>query len=412
MKELIVKTSQPEKKESAFKNWINKEVVKKTSQEIQVAIQNINNKKLISSPLPKNKNSKNEIYIFEFKKFEQVASSLEPLELKARVKAIADSLKSHLPEEFELAASILNDVILNKNLKGFELWPISEFISQKGLDYPETSIGLMTEMTQLFTSEFAVRPFIKKDPEYMLAQLKKLTRHQNPHVRRWVSEGTRPRLPWGEKIDAFYKNPTWTLPLLEDLKYDDELYVRKSVANHINDLSFIDAKLVINLLKTWLKKAPKNQSEKIEWIKRHALRTLIKKGHEEALELMGVSTKAEYKIKNFKLLNNNKNSTLHAPQKFKVGQYLDFEFSILSKSKSPQAFIVDYLVFFNKANGKQQPKVFKLKTLRLSSGEEIKIVKKHSLRQVTTRKFYKGLHKIALKVNGKESQAIEWELLI
>jgi 3-methyladenine DNA glycosylase AlkC len=286
------------------------------------------------------------------------------------------------------------------DLKGFDLWPYADFIQTYGLKHAQKSLNALYEITQLFTSEFAIRPFLKQHTHESLAYLLNCAHDANVHVRRWSSEGSRPRLPWGERLDPFIDNPQLTLPILEVLKFDDELYVRKSVANHLNDMAKDHPLFVVKILKKWNRESPSEHLAKIQWITRHALRTLIKKGHPEALLLMGVSTSAQIKLSAISL---NK-------KEFKIGETLHFDFSLSSTSTKKQKIIVDYIIHHQKAGGKTSPKVFKLKTVELNPKESIQLSKKHSLKPVTTRKYYAGSHSIEVQVNGKIYGKQKWFL--
>jgi 3-methyladenine DNA glycosylase AlkC len=221
--------------ENALKNLINEKTVSSLGQEIV------------------------EVYpLFKRSEFLRVGKKLAPLELKARVKLLANELYVFLPADYKKALEIILKVLNKKKMKlsGFELWPFSEFIGTYGLDHFDESMKAMYVLTQHFTSEFAVRPFILKNHVRVLKYFSKWASDKNKHVRRWVSEGSRPLLPWGGNIPLFIMNPTHTLLLLEKLKYDDELYVRKSVANHLNDISKNHPHVVIQMLRAWEKDSP------------------------------------------------------------------------------------------------------------------------------------------------------------
>ncbi len=218
---------------------------------------------------------------FSKSKFKNMCSGLEELELKARVLLITSALKHHLPQDFSHSLKILVEIMQRDKLRGFDLWPFSEYIGQFGLDHFSESLEAMKVLTLRFTAEFAVRPFFLKDSSEVLKFFKENINHPNVHIRRWISEGSRPLLPWGERLPEFMKDPASSLALLEELKFDEELYVRKSVANHLNDISKNHPLLVIATVKRWLEESPLEHKKKIEWIKHKALRTLIKKGHKE-----------------------------------------------------------------------------------------------------------------------------------
>ena len=362
-------------KESAFKNFINKDVVLNISKEI-------------AKVHPQ----------FDSKKFNKVADELKPLEFRARAMINSDDLKMTLPPSYPQALKILVQVLKKEQLSGFTLWAFSEFIAQHGLEHFDESMQAMHELTRHFTSEFAIRPYFVKDHKKVLTYFHKWAFDKNVHVRRWVSEGSRPLLPWGLRLHIFKDNPKLSVALLEHLKYDEELYVRKSVANHLNDVAKFDATLVIKTIEAWQKNCPTQHKEKINWIKKQALRTLIKKGRPQALKLMGASSKVDIQLKNFKTSKNL----------YKLNDKLHFNFSIQSKSKKTQNLIVDYVIYFVKSNGSVSPKVYKLKSFDLKPKQSLIIEKNHSLKPITTMMYYSGAHFVALKINGKESSKVKW----
>lgn len=366
-----------EENPNAFKNIINDSAVKNLAA-------------AISSVYPK----------FNSKSFIKLSKELSSLELKARVLLITSYLKTHLPEDYSESLTILMDAMEKGKLKGFSLWPFSEYISQFGLNHFDESMKAMYKLTQNFTSEWAIRPYILKDHKKVLKYFEKWAKDKNVHVRRWVSEGSRPLLPWGQKIPLFIMDPTHTLLLLNMLKFDDEIYVRKSVANHLNDISKNHPQVVIEILRIWQKDASENDLDKLTWITRHSLRTLIKKGHPGALRLMGVDGKASVTVSDLKL--NKKN--------FRINDSLEFNLHIKSTSKSSQKIIVDYAIDFMKANGKKGKKIFKLKSFELKKGEEVTLVKKHSLKPITTMKYYPGEHHLYIQINGHIVKEISWNL--
>lgn len=365
--------------QNAFKNFINSSVISLIASEIK-------------SVLPS----------FDAKSFKKISQELTPLELKQRVLRVTEELKRQLPDSYLLALDVLEKVMTRGNLKGFSLWPFSEYIGQFGLTHFDRSMKAMYLLTQHFTSEFAIRPFLLADPARVLVYFSKWTEDKNVHVRRWVSEGSRPLLPWGSKIPLFVKEPLHTVPLLEKLKFDDELYVRKSIANHLNDISKNNPALVIETLKAWEKEAVSQHRAKIEWIKRQALRTLIKKGDKDALKLMGVSGQTKVQLEKLKL--NQKD--------FKLNDKLEFQFGLKSLAKSKQKLVIDYKVHFIKANGSSSAKTFKLKTLELGAMEKVVIKKSHSLKPITTMKFYPGKHRVSIQVNGKIEASKDWNFLV
>ncbi len=325
---------------------------------------------------------------------------LEKLELKPRVQLVRDELHRQLPSSFAKACKILLASLKHGEFKSFDLWCYSEFIQTYGLAEAQTSLRALKILTPLFTSEFAVRPFLKKYPRDSMEFLLACARDKNVHLRRWASEGTRPRLPWGERLHAFIADPKATAPILELLKFDEELYVRKSVANHLNDIAKDHPDYVIKLLQRWSKAAPLKHREKIDWIIRQSLRTLIKNGNAQAMKLLGVNPQDKIRLNDFKL----------AKKKLKLGERLDFCFEITSQEKKNCKLVIDYVIYYKRANATTSPKVFKLKNVELKGGEKLRISKSHHVKEVTTRKHYAGKHALAVQVNGLVLAQTDWSL--
>lgn len=374
----------PQKKkpesESAFKNWINADLVERMSQHIRFHYKN-----------------------FDSEEFQKLRVQLPALEMKPRVQLISSFLKDHLPESYPTALAILVKAATLPaprvpSLKGFDLWAFTEFVQRYGLHHFDESLAALYELTQKFTAEFAIRPFLIHEEAKTLKVLHKWTKDPSQHVRRLVSEGARPRLPWGEQLKSFIQDPTATLALLEKLKYDDELYVRKSVANHLNDISKDHPHIAVQTAKKWLKEAPKVHQEKINWIVRHSLRTLLKKGNPEALKLLGYESKGKIHLNDLKL----------SKKTVRIGESLEFSFTLTSTPATQ--VMVDYVIHHKKSNGENTPKVFKLTTKKLKAKETVAIQKKHSFKPVTTRVYYPGTHYLEIMVNGKLLGKIPFEL--
>lgn len=252
-------------------------------------------------------------------------------------------------------------------------------------------------MTKRFSAEFAIRAFLAKYPTRMLKKLQEWVLDENQHVRRLVSEGTRTRLPWAPRVTAYDDDYSVIIALLTTLRNDSELYVRRSVANHLNDLTKDRKELVLTTLESWNKKT----NPRINWLTKHALRTLVKAGDVKALKILGFSGQPQIEVRNFEL----------DQQRLMLGEQLSFSFEIESKSKNIQPLIVDYIVYFKKANGTQSPKVFKLKIVDLAVDKPLKIVKKQRFQHLSTRVLYEGAHSIALQINGQDFGKRDFELV-
>lgn len=321
--------------------------------------------------------------------------------MKPRVQLIRETLYQILPENFLLAIEILrNSIAESGDFKNFNLWPYSDYIQTYGHAHPQLALEQLKIMTSLFTSEFAVRPYLRLYPDLTLSYLQDCAADDNVHIRRWASEGSRPRLPWGERLQNLIQAPTLSLGILEKLKFDPELYVRKSVANHLNDIAKDHPLLVIQILRRWQKEAGEKHATNINWIIHRALRTLIKSGHDEALFLIGVGKSTKIKLSRFKI--NQK--------KFRLGDRLEFSFQISSQKKISQNLVVDYIMHFQRANGKTTPKVFKLKTLQIDGGGSIQLTKAHVLKKVSTRSYYSGRQFLEIQINGLIYHRVAWNL--
>ncbi|MEP1445475.1 MAG: DNA alkylation repair protein [Paraglaciecola sp.] len=334
----------------------------------------------------------------------QVRQGYEQLELMARARKIAVALTAFLPADFETAQDILlasldssAELDENNSVASFLYMPHTMYISDNGLEYFDISMQALYQLTQRFTAEFAIRPFIQRYPEKSLALLAIWASDSNLHVRRLVSEGTRPRLPWASRLLEYIKDPTAVVRLLELLKDDPELYVRRSVANNLNDIGKDHPALLADIAKRWLKDASKDRT----WLVKHGLRSAIKRGEKGALQVLGYDEKVDVKIKNVAIL----------PAKAQIGKAIQVSFDVANLRDCVTALMVDFSIHFIKANGKANPKVFKLKAIELGPQKSHKFSKKVSLKVMTTRTLYTGTHKVEAIINGKNHALGSFELV-
>jgi 3-methyladenine DNA glycosylase AlkC len=319
---------------------------------------------------------------------------LDRLELMPRAWHIAEAMRRHLPQEFPRAARILirslGDELQATELNGMDVFrylPHVFYVSKYGLASFEDAMRVQYELTQRFTAEFSIRAYLTTYPAETLARLREWARDPNVHVRRLVSEGTRPRLPWAPRLRAFQKDPAPVLTLLELLKDDPELYVRRSVANSLNDIAKDHPNIAIDTCRQWLEGANKERS----WIVRHALRSLVKAGHPGALALMGAGGVPKVRIERVKF----------KAKQVRIGGRLEFSFDVMSTGARSQPLLLDYTVHFVKSNGKSAPKVFKLRKIELAPRERQTLSAAVSLKEMTTRKHYPGLHRVEVLINGR-----------
>ena len=321
-------------------------------------------------------------------------SALEPLELKQRMHLIADRIESvlpeHPPEMFRiLVKSLAADERDTRGLRGFLVWPLTEIVARRGLTHFEESMAALREMTKRFTAEFAIRPFLREHPKRTLKQLHAWCGHPDEHVRRLVSEGSRPLLPWGGNLTELLAPPQPTLALLEKLHRDTSDYVRLSVANHLNDFSKHHPGLVIATLTRWRDANP--DDPRLVKLARHACRTLLKAGHAQALEFHGYGTAKALKLQSFNLTEAS----------VKTGGSLGYRLILRNAARMPLKVMFDYAIHHRKANGSLSPKVFKGRIRELAPGEAWEIAGRHSFKFVTTRVYHPGIHRFEPRINGK-----------
>lgn len=316
----------------------------------------------------------------------EVTKNLDSLSLNQRLRRTSESLHSFLPSDYKKAIGVLRNVIPN-TYGGYTNLVFPDFVGLYGHGDFQTSMDALRYFTQFGSSEFAIREFLKRDFEKTIKVMKGWAKDKNHHVRRLASEGSRPRLPWSFKLDKVIKDPSLTISILQTLNKDPELYVRKSVANHLNDISKEHPEFMLEAIRGWDK-----TNEHTRWIIKHASRTLIKKGHAGSLSVFDFEKDAKVKIEKFRF-----NKT-----KLRLGETLLFEFEIVSAKKKEQKLVVDYIIHYRKKLGDLSPKVFKLTELNLGSGERIKISKKQLFKDFTTRKHFKGEHLLEIQVNGKK----------
>ena len=317
----------------------------------------------------------------------------DELELMPRAWKIAHTLRGFLPDEYDKAIQILLASMEQSSgrsaapgMGAFLFLPHVFFVAEYGLDHFEASMHAQYVLTQRFTAEFSIRRYLERHQAATLARLAEWTTDPSEDVRRLVSEGTRPRLPWAPRLRAFQADPRPVLTLLERLKDDGSLYVRRSVANNLNDIGKDHPDVLVDTATRWLEDA----TEERRWIIRHALRSAIKRGESGALRVLGFGDKARVAVNQVRI----------TPLRPRIGSSVAIACEMASQASRVQRVLVDLRVHYVKANGTHSPKVFKLKTVALAPKEIIRFSKSLALRQLTTRTHYPGLHRIELLVNG------------
>lgn len=319
------------------------------------------------------------------------------LELKQRVRHITLVLHDFLSQDFPAASQQIETISRLLKSRGgahqnFANIFFADYLEVFGLEHPDESLRAMEEVTKLVSCEFAIRPFLIKHPEKTLAHVYRWCENDDHNVRRLSSEGCRPRLPWAMGLPAFKINPSPILPVLEKLKEDPSEYVRRSVANHLNDIAKDHPDLVITLIKSWRGKHPHT-----DWIIKHGCRSLFKSGHAQALSLNGFDPESQATVKKLLL-----------PSEIKIGQYLDIQFSFVNEERRPTRYRLEYAIDYLTSTGKTSRKVFKISENVFSPGEKFAIHRKQSFKNFTTRKHFRGKHFLSIIANGKKLAGTEF----
>lgn len=334
----------------------------------------------------------------------EVMGQMPPLELKARINMIADVLAGHLPDDFPAAADAiaaalpppLDPTLCDDDFGHFIYAPLGVYVENHGLqDHLDRSLQMLEAITQRFSMEFSIRAFLNHWPDQTLARMQDWVRHENYHVRRLVSEGTRPKLPWGQGIKLTQDQ---TLPLLDQLHGDGTRFVTRSVANHLNDITKIDPDLVLARLGQW-QKGGAQQDKELLWMRKHALRGLIKAGHAGAMAHLGYRPDVDVAVSDLSI----------APDTLPRGEAAQITMTLTAKTDAP--LIVDYVIDFMKANRSHAPKVFKLKVLEAKAGKPITLTKRHMFKDnATTFALHPGPHRLHVQINGRIAGTVPFTL--
>ncbi|NOX75922.1 MAG: DNA alkylation repair protein [Gammaproteobacteria bacterium] len=305
-------------------------------------------------------------------------------ELKQRLRHITQCLHEFLPADYQQALTILTPVA-SRFTDGFEYMFFPDFVELYGLENYELSVAALEWFTQFSTSEFAVRPFIVRYPKKMMSQMEHWAGHENRHVRRLASEGCRPRLPWAMALPNFKRDPAPVLRVLKKLKADDSEYVRRSVANNLNDIAKDHPDVVLTIAQQW-----KGKSANTDKLVRHACRTLLKNGEPDVLALFGFPPPAHVTMEK-----------LSVAKQVEMGSALDFSFELHGHGVKLGKLRIEYAIEFVRTRGKTTRKVFRLAEGDFSNTSK-QVKKSHSFRPITTRRYYPGRHHVAVIVNGQE----------
>ncbi|MEK4352474.1 hypothetical protein MKX41_16600 [Paenibacillus sp. FSL R5-0475] len=321
-----------------------------------------------------------------------MAEPWDTLELKARMRRITETLGSHLQLPYEEALAIL--FAITEDCVGFPYLIFPDFVEVfgQGAEHWELSMQALERFTPKSSAEFAVRPFLLREPERMMAQMLVWSKHPDEHVRRLASEGCRPRLPWGQALPMFKVDPAPVLPVLEQLKKDSSLYVRKSVANNLNDIAKDHPEVVLETARRWIGIDPLT-----DWIVRHGCRSLIRKANPEIMALFGYAEQADEATP----LITSASITID-PTLLRIGENSELQYKLQVCEGTPARVRIEYGIYFVKATGRTSRKSFLLSDKTVPGGTILTGKRTHRWADLTTRRHYPGEHRIVLLVNGRE----------
>ncbi len=334
---------------------------------------------------------------FPLKKFvRENLTDIEQRELNARMRHTSRVMRGYLPEKFPAAVKVLR-AVAEKMPEGYTALLFPDFVGQFGQEHAALSLDALKFFTRFGSSEFAVREFFVRDATGTLAQMRDWSGDPCEHVRRLASESSRPRLPWSFRLDAVLRDPSVTRPILDALRNDPSAYVRKSVANHLNDISKDHPDYMTGVLRAWDLSDPHTA-----WIARHASRTLIKAGHAATLALFAFEKDTAVALEGFWL----------RPKTLILGGTLEFGFTLRSTKPTAQKLVIDYRLHYMKASGRSAPKVFKLKEATLPGGGTLEVTKRQTIQDFSTRKHHAGRHRLEVLVNGQSLGGGEFKLVV
>ena len=313
-------------------------------------------------------------------------------ELKDRMKHTSKVLHQFLPSNFDEAGDSIIQLVKALEKDDFthaalEFMFLPDYVEFYGIEHLDKAVDVFEKITHFTSCEFAVRPFIVKYEKEMMEQMHSWSKHENKHVRRLASEGSRPRLPWAMALPSFKKDPTLILPILENLKADESEYVRRSVANNLNDISKDNPEITFKISKKW-----KGKSTDTDKLVKHACRSLLKEGIPKVMQLFGYSSPDEIDLQHFKVESPTVN----------FGENLLFSFQLQNTQEKVLLVRIEYGIYFKKASGRLARKVFKISEKKIPALGVFDCSKSHSIHPISTRKYYAGGQELSVIINGEE----------
>jgi 3-methyladenine DNA glycosylase AlkC len=333
---------------------------------------------------------------FNTKAFLKMANEgLAELSIMQRMARVSECLHAVLPLGYQDSLTVLCALAPRLN-SGFVSISLPHYVATYGSHAFDQSMAALKYFTSFGSSEFAIRHFLRSDFERTLAVMHQWSLDENEHVRRLASEGSRPRLPWSFRLERVQADPSLAAAILDNLKADNSLYVRKSVANHLNDITKEHPDWVLDLIEGW-----SLENRHTAWVAKHALRSLIKQGNRRALAIIGAGGKAEVEITQVRV----------EPAVIRLGEKITLSFAMQSTVEHSQRLVIDYAIDYVKGNGSTSAKVFKLKALTLAGKACEQVTRSQQIKELTTRRHYAGKHAVHVMVNGERLATTAFEIL-
>ena len=329
-----------------------------------------------------------------------VARSLDGLALSARARLLAVAIRDDHGRTPEALNALVRAALDDPDFTGWMLWPAGLAVAWSAVEHDthealDNALDVLRELTPRMSSEFSIRPLLRHDLDRSLGHLSEWTTHSSWHVRRLASEGSRPLLPWAERIPALVADPTPSRPILDALFDDPEESVRRSVANHLNDHSRAHERFTVDTVRGWQRRGGTH----VDRTTRHALRTLVKRGDPGALDVLGFGS-AQLTVSALRL------ESVRVP----IGGEVRFAADITNVGATSARLVIDYVLAFPDARGRERVKVFKLAQRELAPGTSTTVATAQSFRLITTRTYYPGTAAIALQINGVVQDRAVFEL--
>jgi 3-methyladenine DNA glycosylase AlkC len=321
---------------------------------------------------------------------------LERLELKDRIRHVADAVQGALPDDVPTVVAVIDGAIATGTLDGWSAWPLTELAGRLGPDAPAEVLPLLARLTTVMSCEFAIRPCLAAHPEETFAHLERWADDPDERVRRLVSEGTRPRLPWGERLRELQADPTPSLRLLDRLREDPSPTVRRSVANHLGDIAKDHPDLAVATARRWRDEG----GEHVDEVVRHGLRALVKAGAPDALALLGYDAAAPVRLRSFTV----------EPGRVAIGGVVQLTVALTVDGTAPVPVVVEYVVTYLGPRGPRKPKPYRLAERVVAPGEEVRLRRRHRFDHASIRTLHHGVQSVAVQANGRVLGSSDVEL--